>query len=175
MLPPGKFTPSVEFNVLEFHLNISLWERERARERQCSRQRQTAKRAWHFQLHLKSICYLGGEGMRALPVTCDTVWQNFTVLPSPVFTKLLSLPPLLNNMCGATVLGHPNLIRFIVLFSSASPFLLRFGCIYLQDQRKLLPHIKKHKTSTGFMEFIVVVVAIVEYLLIMIVRQSAKS
>lgn len=33
MLPPGKFTPSVEFNVLEFHLNISLWERERERER----------------------------------------------------------------------------------------------------------------------------------------------
>lgn len=64
---PGKFTPScptapppppaaVGFNVLEFHLNISLCEKER-KKGGGQQLKIDSKLAWHFQLHLKSICY----------------------------------------------------------------------------------------------------------------------
>lgn len=52
-LPPPA---AVGFNVLEFHLNISLCEKER-NKRGGQQLKIDSKLAWHFQLHLKSICY----------------------------------------------------------------------------------------------------------------------
>lgn len=52
-LPPPA---AVGFNVLELHLNISLCEKER-NKRGGQQLKIDSKLAWHFQLHLKSICY----------------------------------------------------------------------------------------------------------------------